>query len=252
LFPVAGFLLLVCFLWMRIFGVRLTRSAVWERVLMVGIKMMLFCGFSFYKGGKKIVDVNELIRTISLIVAPAVMISCCTIFLNGQLQRYDNIGARMRLMNQERFEMLRLLKEMADAGNTTLEDDVVESMEQLRISEIEAQLPHLLRRYKLIHDAALVVGIAILLNVVCMFIIALAVVLHSNLIATFALLVFLLGMLTVFVGGVVIMLEIYKSHLSVRYEVLHSLSLGKRNPTLTLPHMVVRIPGFPEQSSSQI
>ncbi len=186
-------------------------------------------------------DVNEMIRTISLIVAPAVMISCCIIFLNGQMQRYDNIGTRIRLMNQERFELLRVVREL-----TNTDTQVLESVEKLRISEIEAQLPHLLNRYKLIRDAALVIGVAILLFVICMFIIALATILNSNIVAAFALLVFLLGMTAVFIGGVIIMLETYKSHLSVRYEVLHALSFGKKNPTLTLPHMAVRMPGFVE------
>src|SRR5579883_2190968 len=109
----------------------------------------------------KIMDVNELIRTISLIVAPVVMVSCCTIFLNGLLQRYDAIGAHMRLMNQERFEILRILRENTPVAPNTDE----ESVEKLRVSEIEAQLPHLLNRYKLMRDAALVIGLAILLFV---------------------------------------------------------------------------------------
>lgn len=184
-------------------------------------------------------DVNEMIRTISLIVAPVVMVSCCTLFLNGLLQRYDAIGTRMRLMNQERFEILRILRESTEAG-----PDTNESVEQLRVSEIEAQLPHLLNRYKLMRDAALTIGMAILFFIICMFIIAIAAVLHSNLLATFALSTFLLGMIAVFIGGVMVMTEIYKSHLSVRYEVLHALSFGKKTPTLTLPHTIVRVPHF--------
>jgi hypothetical protein len=184
-------------------------------------------------------DVNELIRTISLIVAPAVMISCCTVFLNGQMQRYDAIGSRMRLMNQERFEILRVVD-----NSLNLDPDTLEGVENLRISEIEAQLPHLLNRYKLLRDAALMIGLSILLFVICMFVIALATIMHSNIIAVFSLVTFLLGTIMVFIGGIMVMLEIYKSHLSVRYEVLHALSSGKKTPTLTLPHRVLRVPRF--------
>ena len=184
-------------------------------------------------------DVNEVTRTIGLIVAPTVMISCCTVFLNGQLQRYDAISARMRLMNQERFEILRTL-----GNDISAAPDSIDGVDKLRFCEIEAQLPHLLKRHKLLHHAALIIGLAILLFVICMFIVALAAVLHSDQIAIIALSIFLGGMVTVLAGSVVVMLEIYKSHFSVRYEVLHALSFGEKTPTLTLPHRTVKAPHF--------
>jgi hypothetical protein len=194
-----------------------------------------------FLSGELIMDIPELMRTISLILAPAIMISCCLIFLHGQLQRYDSIGARMRLMSQEHFEILRTLKDVASSDMGRFEH-----AEKLRISEIETQLPHLLGRSKLLHEAALVISLAILQFVVSMFVIALATVLHVNAIAMCALFLFLLGMVTIFIAGVIMMLEIYKSHLSVRYEVLHALNSGEKNPTLTLPHRAARVPLFSE------
>ncbi|SRR5579884_869663 len=184
-------------------------------------------------------DINEVTRTIGLIVAPTVMISCCVAFLNGQLQRYDAISARMRLMNQERFEILRAI-----GNDISTAPDAIYGVDKLRFSEIEAQLPHLLKRHKMLHNAALLIGLAILLFVICMFIVALAAVMHSNNIAILALLIFLLGMGTVLAGSVVVMFEIYKSHFSVRYEVLHALSFGEKTPTLTLPHRILKVSRF--------
>jgi hypothetical protein len=181
-------------------------------------------------------DVNEVTRTIGLIVAPTVMISCCTAFLNGQLQRYDAISARMRQMNQERFEILR-----AVGNDISAAPDAIYGVDKLRFGEIEAQLPHLLKRHKLLHDAALAIGLSIPLFVICMVIVALAAILHSDQIAILAFLIFLLGMITVLAGSTIVMFEIYKSHLAVRYEVLHALSFGERTPTLTLSYRAVKI-----------
>jgi hypothetical protein len=166
------------------------------------------------------------------------MISCCTVFLNGQLQRYDAISTRMRLMIQERFEILRAMENTPDLASSS---ETLEGIENLRVSEMEAQFPLLLNRYKLLRDAALMISLAILLFVICMFLIALATIMHSNFTAVLSLFIFLLGTILVFAGGTMVMLEIYKSHLSVRYEVLHALSSGKKTPPLTLPHRILRV-----------
>ncbi|GCF10162.1 DUF2721 domain-containing protein [Dictyobacter arantiisoli] len=180
-------------------------------------------------------DMTDLIRTISLIVAPVVMISCCILFLNGQLQRYDGISVRMRAMTQERFDLLRTTENTLEEAIGTMDEFC-----KIRIDEIDAQLPHLLRRHKLIHDAALLIGIAIMIFVISMFLLAMAAMQHSDSIATVAFMTFLGGVGIVWCGGVVILYELNKSHLSIRYEVIHSLSLGEKTPSLTLSR--VRVP----------
>src|SRR5438552_1169806 len=99
-----------------------------------------------------------IISIISLILAPTVMVSCCILFLNGQLQRYDAIANRIRMMNQERFEILR---EVDNDIPSALES--IDGFRKLRVHEIEAQLPHLLRRHLKLHRAALTIGLAILI-----------------------------------------------------------------------------------------
>src|SRR5579859_5450525 len=119
-------------------------------------------------------DITEIIRTISLVLAPVVMISCCTLFLNGQLQRYDSISVRMRAMTQERLEILR------EASNSvTGALDAVDGLNELRLREIEAQLPHLLKRHHMVHRATLTIGLAIMIFFISMCILALAAMVNS-------------------------------------------------------------------------
>ena len=50
--------------------------------------------------------IDTIVRTISLILAPVVMISSCAIFLNGLITRYESTSVRMRAMHRERLELL--------------------------------------------------------------------------------------------------------------------------------------------------
>ncbi|GCE03506.1 DUF2721 domain-containing protein [Dictyobacter aurantiacus] len=181
-------------------------------------------------------DIPSLTHIISLIVAPVVMISCCILLLNGQLQRYDSISIRMRSMTQERFELLRSTNMSLDETIGTMDDFC-----KRRLNEIEAQLPHLLKRHKLLHDAALLIGMAILIFVISMFVLAIAAIQNSDQLAFLSFVTFLGGVTVVWLGGMVILYELNKSHLSVRYEVMHSLSLDKSMPviTLSLPRIAV-------------
>ncbi len=182
-------------------------------------------------------DTNTITHIISLILAPVVMISSCIVFLNGQFQRYDAISARMRTMIQERFTIL------STAGDTiSVAMDKLDDFSHLRLSEIEVQLPHLLKRHKMLHDAALILGLAILLFIISMFLLALTSILNAQVAALLALLAFLGGMATALFGGSIVMQELYQSHLSVRYEVMHSLSLGKNAPPLTTSHKRIQLP----------
>ena len=113
---------------------------------------------------------------------------------------------------------------------------------KLRVLEIEAQLPHLLRRHLMLHRAALTIGFAVLICILSMFLIAISVLLKSPIIAIIALGTFLTATTTMLLGGGMIMFEIYLSHLALRYEVMHELSLGTKSPSLTQPLKWKRAP----------
>jgi hypothetical protein len=175
-------------------------------------------------------NIQGIVNVISLILSPVVMVSCCVLFLNGQLQRYDALANRIRSMNQER---LTILREIDNDIPSAL--DGINGFRKLRMQEIEIQLPHLLRRHQMIHRAALTIGIAILICILSMFLIAIAVLLKSSTIAIIALSTFLTATATILLGGSMIMFELYLSHLALRYEVMHELSLGAKAPSLTEP-----------------
>ena len=175
-------------------------------------------------------NIQGIISVISFILAPVVMVSCCILFLNGQLQRYDALANRIRTMNQER---LTLLREIDNDVHSALES--IDGFRKLRIQEIETQLPHLLRRHLMLHRAALTIGSAILICIFSMFLIAISVLFKSSIIAIIALFTFLAATFAILLGGIMIMFELYFSHLALRYEVMHELSLGAKAPSLTQP-----------------
>jgi hypothetical protein len=88
--------------------------------------------------------IDSIIHTISLILAPALMISSSAIFLNGILTRYESVGTRMRAMHHERLELLQGL------GHTTSGGASTGGFRTHRIHEIEVQLPRLLHQHKLL------------------------------------------------------------------------------------------------------
>jgi Protein of unknown function (DUF2721) len=167
--------------------------------------------------------IDSIIRTISLILAPAVMISSCAIFLNGIITRYESVSARMRAMHHERLELLQGL------GHTTSNGVPSDSFSKHRIQEIEIQLPHLLQRHKLLRNAVLAENASIALFVTSMFIIALASLTNSSLIATTALLIFLTGTGGLLVGVIITTLELSRSQREVTYEIQDGLKLKRED-----------------------
>jgi hypothetical protein len=167
--------------------------------------------------------IDSIIRTISLILAPAVMISSCAIFLNGIITRYESVSARMRAMHHERLELLLGLE------HTTSSSVSSDGFSTHRISEIETQLPRLLKRHKLLRNAVLAENMAIAFFITSMFVIALAALTNSSLIATAALFIFLIGTGVLLVGVIITTLELSRSQREVTYEIQDGLKLRKED-----------------------
>ena|SRR2546430_3683097 len=129
----------------------------------------------------------------------------------------------MREMHHERLELLYGLE------NTTHNVAPGSGFSSLRIHEIEVQLPNLLRRHKLIHNAVLAENSAILLFVSSMFIIALAMLTNTILTATIALLAFLIGTGALLVGVSITTLELSQSQREVAFEIQDGLRLRKED-----------------------
>ena len=160
-------------------------------------------------------DTQMVGQIIQFIVAPVVMITSCALVLNGLLSRYGAINDRLRLMAHERLELLR-------AGNSDRWNDE-------RLSEIDRQLPDLLHRHKQVHDAVLLTYCSIFLFLVTMFAIAGLVVSGAAWLSGAVLLLFLGALLALMLGVAVAVREIYRSHLTVRYEVEQVIKLKSQD-----------------------
>jgi hypothetical protein len=148
---------------------------------------------------------------IQLIIAPVVMITACSIFVNGLLVRYGAINDRMRLMARERLDLC--------FGGATGAASVPASLVAERLAQIDYQLPLLVARHKQMHDSVLTVYLAVLLYVVDMFLIAVSVTAEQAWLSTLVLIVFLVGTAVFFVSVLLAVLEVRASHLTVSYEV---------------------------------
>jgi Protein of unknown function (DUF2721) len=146
-------------------------------------------------------------RIIQLTLAPVVMITSCALVLSGLLVRYGAVNDRMRAMAHERLELAHPTPE-------TSQSFVAE-----RVAQIEAQLPDLLHRHTLLHNAVLVVYIATGLFLVSMLIIAIAAAVNVSWLSIAILILFLAGTGALFIGVMIAIIEVRSSHRAVQYEV---------------------------------
>lgn len=159
-------------------------------------------------------------RTISLILAPAVLITTCAILLNGLHSHYSAISSQLRLLARERLDLLQAARPMDDA------------LKAERLWEIDAQAPDLLRRHKLIHDAILVLYCAILIFLASMFVIAAATRMDWLGLAMAVLLTFLSAVGIMLFGVLLVTLEVRVSHRAVHYEMERVLKIGSEESEL--------------------
>jgi hypothetical protein len=150
--------------------------------------------------------VETAAKTISLILAPVVMLTACGILVAAMLQHYGAINDRVRAMSRERLDLLGAPGRSPETGE--------------RLSEIDYQLPGLLRRHQLVRNAILTVYIAVGVFVISMFFMAGAALSTSGPLATAALLIFLAGTAILLAGLVFFALDIQSSHAALQYEAL--------------------------------
>lgn len=162
-------------------------------------------------------NVETVTRTIQLVLAPVVMVSACAILLGGLLQRYAALNERLRSMNRERFDFMF-------ANDATA---VNYQRKQERLAEIGYQIPLLFRRHRLTHHSVLAVYSAVCVFISDMFVIALAAVVNADWCSTLVLLLFLAGVLLLFIGVLYTAVEIWSSNHAVEYEVNRIVELSK-------------------------
>lgn len=158
-------------------------------------------------------DAEMVARTIQLILAPVVMVSACAILATGLLARYAVINDRLRALARERLDLIRTAEKNMDNPKPLLAAD------RERLTEIDHQLPDLLRRHKLAHDSVLTLYLAVLAFIANMIVIAAAVLTGAEWVTTLILIVFLIGVGLLALAILFTLREVRTSHHAVQYEV---------------------------------
>lgn len=160
------------------------------------------------------------ITAIQAMVAPVVLITAAAILSGALLTMYGSVNDRMRAMDRERLETL------TGAGGTLLSAADVPASGRERLTQIDTQLPMLLRRHRLIHNAVLLIFGAVAVLVLSVIVIAVAVTNRSGAAGTVALVLVLAGTVTLLGGLLLAARSIMISAEAIDYEVQRSLSLG--------------------------
>ncbi len=163
-------------------------------------------------------SIEEVTKTINLIIAPVVTITTCAIMVNGLIPRYGSLGDRLRTVNQG----------LSDLQETDLAHNRDKAR---RVQELEFLLRDLLRHHHFVHDALVLIYISILVFMLDILVIAIAVATNVNWLAQMALIVFLGGVAVLFAGMVLIAYELRSSHYSIQLEVHHTCRLCRHQPT---------------------
>ena len=141
------------------------------------------------------------IQAIQAILAPAVGISAVGLLLLGLSNRYSAIINRIRLLNDEKRKLTKQLGEERDLNYT----------DNARFMNIRKQTEELLVRSRIVRNAILAMQSAIALFVLSSVSIGLSLVSGVVFAGVLPLVLFLTGMIGVFVGIVFAAFDVYRS-----------------------------------------
>jgi len=150
------------------------------------------------------------IQAIQAILAPALGISAVGLLLLSLLNRYSNIITRIRLLTEEKRKFIKILAEKEDGLPYT---------DNIRYASIKRQADELLARSGLVRNAVLSLQASIGLFVLASLAIGLDLFAGSETLEGTALIIFLAGMVGVFIGVVFSAIEVYRSFKIILIEV---------------------------------
>jgi hypothetical protein len=162
------------------------------------------------------------VTAVQAMVAPVVLITTAAILSGALLTMYGSVNDRMRAMDHERLEIL------TGAGGTLLAAAGVPPGGRERLAQIDTQLPMLLLRHRLLHNAVLLIYVAVGVLVLSVIAIGVAVTGHSGAAGTTALVLVLAGTVVLLGGLLFAARSIRISMNAIDYEVQRTLSLGSR------------------------
>ena len=156
------------------------------------------------------------VTAVQAMVAPVVLITTAAI-LSGALLMYSSVNDRMRAMDGERLGIL------TSAAGTLLSAAEVPPAGRERLTQIDTQLPMLLRRHRLLHNAVLSIYAGVAVLVLSVIAIGVAVTDSSGAAGTAALALVLAGTVTLpllfAARSIMIAMD------AIHYEVARALSL---------------------------
>lgn len=150
----------------------------------------------------------SVIEAIQLILAPAVMISACGLLMLGINSKFSNVLSRIRSLNEEK----RKLRVRAGDNKLTFE-------ESQRIESIARQLARLLRRAVHVRNSLMCYILAVALFVVTSLLIGTDFFIGGIRLDTLVIILFLAGMISVFMGIVFAALDTKMAYDIVLYDV---------------------------------
>jgi hypothetical protein len=148
---------------------------------------------------------TPIVQLIQGMLAPGLMISACGLLLLGMNNKYSLVVNRIRLLNEEKRKIFHLEK--------------VDTMESSRLSNLELQLSHLIKRISLVRNAVFSYSMAVALFIVSSVLIGITI---NQTTPTFDWLIvafFYAGMFAVFVGIVFAAIEVWKGYRIVKIEI---------------------------------
>jgi hypothetical protein len=150
-------------------------------------------------------------RTIQFVLAPVIMVTACSLLLNGILTRYTTRSNRIRLMTRERLDLVFGIHK----GDLAAE----------RLTEIDLQLPLMKRQLNLAHKSIVAIYTADAVFILDMFIIALSLVPGARYAPVAAVVLFLVGVAIVLVGITLTALEVSTSKEAILLEMERSMRI---------------------------
>jgi hypothetical protein len=160
------------------------------------------------------------ITAIQAMLAPVVLMTTAAILAGGIQTMYAGVNDRMRGMTAEKVSRL-----IGSGGELSLEKDLPGGTRE-RLAQIDTQLPLLLRRHRRLHDALLLVYLAVLIVVVAMVLIGVSITLPNAGVGDAALAVVLVATADLLIGLMFAAASVRQSANAIDYEVKDVLRLG--------------------------
>lgn len=149
-------------------------------------------------------DAVEIIKSM---LAPAVMVNCCGLFLLGMNNKYSVVVGRVRALNEEKRRL-----------STTEREG--KSNENNRLTSINKQIDKLLYRVKLVRNAVISYTVAVAFFIVnCIAIGCNSLIGNGQAYAALSTILFFVGLIFVFAGVAYATREVIKGYEIVKIEV---------------------------------